>query len=197
MESGERSRPEVKRQKLIIEIGSSGQPAFKLGDRRIKKNEHYVTVNKDMKREMERGREVSVHEYEKKHFDRKNFSPIVADGTQLLFPDGSVDEMIFNNVFGDGNSRYPRFYLQEAARVLRKDGTIIIAETLTPESSLLVKWDNENHILSINPDYYEQFGLKVKRLTTDLDKIKLTYNTHGIRKAKNLCPAFQLILKKI
>lgn len=66
--------------------------------------------------------------------DRENIHFISADAAKLPFSENSIHEIYFGNVFGDphiSNIQRQEF-LNDAFRVLDKDGALIIRESTTP-----------------------------------------------------------------
>lgn len=175
---------ETKRDKLIVEVGSGGFPAI-IRMPEIAKNGLFVTVNEDQ----------LISNAERSRRDSPNFSAIHGDAKQLLFPDGTVDELIYSNVFGDPRTMNREQYLHEAARVLVKGGKIIINETYTPEQSRIgVSFPSIGSEALIDSNFFKKFGLAMESFSTneaDTEKYVLT----GPQVYKKF-PNFQLILKK-
>ena len=160
--------PEIgaeKEKKIIVEVGTDGKPFFLIGHRKLKPDELYVSIDQDIARA--RSTDRMAH-----RLKVENTMAVNADARNLPFADGTVDEMVFTNVFGEAGTSAPLYFnsmLQEAVRVLKKDGTVIITETYTPNSvpdRMRVKQDAEG-IFQVNADYYRAIGLEVSKLSFD------------------------------
>ncbi|MSU75548.1 MAG: hypothetical protein EXS55_03485 [Candidatus Magasanikbacteria bacterium] len=170
------SKPEIKREKLVVEIGSGQVPAALTAKRRIRKDEHYVTVN-IVDRQAN---------FEKKLHDASNFSPTIGDGSDLAFGNGTVDELIYTNVFGDNQIHKVSKVkmLKEAARVIARTGRIVVTETITPlESNFLI-----NHL------FLDQVGLRIVSTSENVKDIE-RYHDHRMRTSSS--KQFQYVLAKI
>ena len=124
----------------------------------------------------------------------------------MPFPDGTVDELIYNNVFGshycpDDNLMVEEL-LREAERVLAKEGEIHITETTTP-SFVPKDWftggrpgEPENDAaVKINQDYFSKFGL-VGTIVTTAEKDILKYRWRYYKDTPHYPTVFTLTLKK-
>lgn len=165
----------TERRRLVVEVGSEAIPTAFCAKRGIKENEYYVSVNT-----VHKGERFSAAENEaEKYSGKKNFSSIVADARSMPFADSTVDELIFNNVFGSfyKNSDILAAFLREASRVLMEGGEIHITEMNTP-NFIPDEWfvggrpDRQSDIKAeANSDYFQQFGLRVRKLSTDENDI--------------------------
>jgi ubiquinone/menaquinone biosynthesis C-methylase UbiE len=158
-----------KQKKIIVEVGTDGKPFFLIGHRQLQPDELYVSIDKDIARARTTDRMADRLKVE-------NTTAVNADARKLPFADNTVDEMVFTNVFGDSGVSTPLYFhsmLQEAVRVLKKNGTILITETYTPSSvpDRMRVLQNVDGTFQINIDYYESVGLKVSRLSFDGDDI--------------------------
>lgn len=154
-----------KEKKIIVEVGTDGKPFFLIGNRKLKPEELYISIDQDIARA--RSTDRMAH-----RLKVENTMAVNADARNLPFADEAVDEMIFTNVFGEAGTSAPTYFnsiLQEAVRVLKKDGTILITETYTPSSvpdRMRVK-QNPDGTFQINKDYYSAMGLEVSKLSFD------------------------------
>lgn len=165
---------ETARKRLVVEVGSEAIPAAFEGRRGIREGEYYASVN-------------TVYEHEKpysaaaweaeKYREKKHFSSIMADAKNMPFPDGTVDELIFNNIFS-GTEANSVAFLKESSRVLVAGGEIHITEMNTP-GAVPEKWfvggrpDRKSSAkVEANADYFRQFGLRVKNLSINEDDIR-------------------------
>jgi hypothetical protein len=148
-------------ERLVVEVGSEGIPsAFCAGRGLGGANELYVSVHGPRS-------DVSVLEEEKRYGDQEQFVSLEADCRAFPFPNESVHELIFNNVFGsyDRDPKMMASFLTEASRVLVKGGEIHITEMNTPffipdEWFLGGSPDRDRDTLvEANGTYFESFGL--------------------------------------
>jgi len=170
--------------KVYVEIGSGGLPAFFVSNRQINPGDRYFTVDmRDHEAEISKnfGEDLGV-----------GFEAIQGDGSNLPFVENSVDEMIFNNVFGDPSTVGHDDMLLEALRVLKSGGQIVITEHITPGVFLKVFGQNKEQIDS----YLQEHGidLKVKKFSTDDVDVDSYVGDKKQRGIKN--SGFQLILEK-
>ncbi len=188
------------RNKLVVEIGSDGRPSFSDGNRLIAHDEFYVTVNRQTVHNDQRPKRPTGAELEKiKLGDRKDFSPIIGDGTRA-FPEESIDELIYTNVFSYPRTSAPMELLLDGIKKLKKDGRIIITETYTPDlfqPQEMVEFNRKGQPL-VNEEAFRMVGLQVELVSTEKKIIRL-YNNRGVTDGKHYEDkrAFVLILKKI
>lgn len=185
--------------RIVVEIGSEAEPAAFCAERGIKENEIYISVNKLWEKE----NNWDVAKWEKEQYGNdKRFIPIKAECERLPFGNSSVDELIYNNVFGsvDDDSMGP--FLQEASRVLANKGEIHITETNTPDE-IPDEWfvggrPNNYSRKKVEPssDYFRKFGLRAKKLSTRSKDIKI-YRAPFPRYPRFYSIAFTLTLEKI
>lgn len=162
--------------RLVVEVGSEGIPVAFCANRGIREGEYYVSANVLWTSDSRHAAAFELKEYG----EAERFKPILANARRLPFADGTVDELIFNNVFGT-YSQEPdtmAIFFKEASRVLADSGEIHITEMSTP-NVIPDKWfvsgrpdrDSEKEV-GANPEYFQQFGLRVKKLSTDEYDIK-------------------------
>lgn len=211
--------PAKERPRLILEIGSGGSPTFALGKRDIPEDSHYVTVNKEyttqnlpdmVAPESRAAAEKLVRtlsgDGEEDRFVRNDFSSTKGDGRDMAqYPDGSVDEVVFNNVLSewahDGHTADQLMMLKEAARVLVKDGKIIINETRTPGAmagQTLVTSTKEPPFHEPKPQFIELlagYGLEIELFTTDHDTVR-NFDDHQWSEASTGGAPLHIVLKK-
>lgn len=184
---GEMPHSPEKKKKIVVEIGPGGAPAFVVGNRELSENEIYLAVDKNID---------SIKNVKSNFEDTKNFHPVLGNAERLMFRDASVDELIYNNVFGDPFTKGRDGILAEAARVLRPEGRIIISETYTPEFSHIRNYTlGKGHgfvFPQLNDEVFfsqfRKFGLEVESFTTNLKDLQ-----EFDRSAKD---GYRLILKK-
>ncbi len=111
--------------KVFVEVGTNQLPVTFMAKREFKDNEMYVGIDTDA--EMVRFARHATRE-------GQNATFIEARGEQLPLKNESVDEIFFGNVFGA--PRIPEHkkakFLDEAERVLKTGGSLVIKETNTP-----------------------------------------------------------------
>jgi len=169
--------------RLTVEVGSCGIPAAFAAERGIKDDEFYVTAAKIYVRQATSHRsatfECDSFQESSYYRDCSNFCSLPADCTSFPFPDASVDELIYNNVFGSyfDDTNLMGVFLSEASRALVDGGEIHITEMNTP-NFIPDEWfvggrpnrDIPDEVVA-NQAYFEQFGFTVKRLSTNHDDI--------------------------
>lgn len=118
-----------KKERVFVEMGTGRIPVPFLGSKQFKDNERYIGVELDkesLKEARERVERVAVDE------ERIDF--VEANGERLPLRSSSVDEFFLGNVLGDprvaGGSKEK--FIEEAERVLKKGGRLIIKENNTP-----------------------------------------------------------------
>lgn len=156
--------------KLIVEIGSNGDPIFHGGTRQQQPGEYYLSINKD---------ERAVKE-ERNIFGQQG-SALKADGYAIPLGTETVDELIYTDVFSQPGNDVSRL-LKEAARVIKPNGRIVITNTNTPTVFL--------DILFSDVELFRRFGLKVEKATKDEKKL-LEYHHLGRFLPDGESPLFQ------
>jgi ubiquinone/menaquinone biosynthesis C-methylase UbiE len=188
--------------RVVVEVGSHAVSSAFCADRGILSGELYFSVNK-------KGEESSgIAELERERFKHNRFICLEADcREELPFFDESVDEIIFNNVFGSyyQNLTACNEFLREASRVLKPGGEIHITETNTPPF-IPAEWfigDRPNRdsdtMAMANPAYFQQFGLTPIRLSTKTEDIE-HYRRRWVECGKKIpfdSSVFTLTLKKV
>ena len=118
-------RKEEPATKVFVEVGTNQLPVTFMAKREFKDNELYVGIDTDA--EMVRFARHATGE-------GQNATFIEARGEELPLKNESVGEIFFGNVFGA--PRIPDHkkvkFLDEAERVLKPDGLLVIKETNTP-----------------------------------------------------------------
>ena len=111
--------------KVFVEVGTNQLPVTFMAKREFKDNEMYVGIDTDA--EMVR---FARHATGK----GQNTTFIEARGEQLPLKNESIDEILFGNVFGAPRISEQKKvqFLDEAERVLKTDGLLVIKETNTP-----------------------------------------------------------------
>lgn len=125
----------------------------KIADK-IRKGAKYISIDKsqipdfvipELRADAERNNEVRtryqsfISDWRKRYKDDPDMLKRVmmeGDVNDLPFPNGSVDEVIIENVFGDGNAWVAESAIQELERVVNENGVIKIFESITPETSI-------------------------------------------------------------
>jgi SAM-dependent methyltransferase len=121
---------------------------------KVRKGAKYISIEKsqipdfvlgELRRDPERNTEVRsryqrfISDWEKRYKDDPQMLNRVmtsGDVRDLPFPDASIDEVVVENVFGDGNARVAESAIQELERVLAGDGVVKIFESITPETAI-------------------------------------------------------------
>ena len=152
-----------KKKKLVVEIGTGiGVPFFVLGQRKLAKDEAYVSV--DIDKESARNTKQLIEKP-----GVSDTMQVNADAKNLPFADGTVDELIFNNLFGDPRTKDKEAILKESARVLKRGGKITITENYTPDGvphTMQPKFGADGNFI-VKEDYYRKFGLRTVKISKD------------------------------
>lgn len=142
---------------------------------------HYIGLD------IKKGRTTPAADYlEQKNLPTK-FDFITGEGDKLPFRNKVFDEVFFNNVFGDAKLLFHKYgnesaffkqetklkkkaFINEAFRVLKKAGKLIIFETYTPEIAQdffkNIDFDNDNRFSLLDDIKYqeEMKSLFIKKL---------------------------------
>lgn len=116
----------------ILEIGSGAIPFVSEGKLKEGDNYYIIEINERdfeyLKNILELGKKA------KKVVRKENIYPLLGDGKNLPFEKGTMDKVFFSNVFGDpGILKEDKIcMLEEARRVLKDDGLLIIKEDTCP-----------------------------------------------------------------
>lgn len=158
--------------RVFVEIGTRDFPISWVGNKKFGKNDIYagLDLNESHLRE---GRE-NTDSADKL---QKNIYFIRADAATLPFENETTDEIFFGNVFGDPSISIQKkeTFLEEAKRILKNGGNIIIKETNTPfpENSMIKL--AEKHGIAIkkmvrksSPDWKEEVD-KYDKVAGELD----------------------------
>lgn len=122
-------------QSVILEVGAGGAPFPASGERPLRTHEYYIGVEPYYNGETDTLRNLvtigqDLHE--------KQVTLAALNGTDLPFPDRSIDEVVFCNVLGDGSLKEKlKDFASEAGRVVTTDGYITVVETYSPEVTSL------------------------------------------------------------
>ena len=139
---------DIKNKKVFIELGAGNIPVSWVGKREFKENEIYIGIDRasgDLEEARERTRE-DREENTNTHF-------VQADIRKLPVSDHAADEVFLGNVLGDPSIKDAEKdkFIEEAKRILKKGGKIIIEETYTPPN---FKWID---------DFIKRHGLFVEK----------------------------------
>ncbi len=188
-EGQKQERKEKPKKKKIVEVGTRyGMPFFVAGDRQLKTEDLYVSVDQE--------KESAALTKQKMKSRSIQGESLIADARKMPFLSDTIDEVIFTNVFGELGKKDIQTHLdliKETVRVLKSGGKLIINETYTPEKvpeNMEVGrtlWGK----LKVPQSFFENFGLTVDSSTADLEEIS-KYN----KKISFDKDAFQLILRK-
>jgi len=181
---------------ISLEIGAGGSQSLFLNDENVKnyKEAHIIRTDlwvgnesEEERKEMERkyggfggsGNLLQAKEKDKKQIDKLGerfkgkIDYIKCDAEQLPLNNESVNEIYIANVFsapGFGRQKENKEkIIKEAARVLKKGGEFIIAETYTPECALKGVDRDSNRkefaeALNEFADEFTSYGFKIKSI---------------------------------
>lgn len=149
---------DLKAGKLYVEVGSGGSPAFFVSGRSLNPEDRYVTVDfvEEEVRNSKMFGEINFGD---------SFQAIRGDGRKLPLKDESVDEVIFNNVFGDRRTMGRNQMLSEAVRVLKTGGRVILTEHITPVDFIRELGGTEDEIIQYLQKH--NINLTVKKVSTE------------------------------
>lgn len=176
---------DLKKGKLYVEVGSGGSPAFFLAKRTLSPGDRYVTVDFDP------WEAVVSKDFGEVVFGDA-FEAVHGNGQNLPLESESVDEIIFNNVFGDQKTTEREKLLNEVVRVLKIDGQAVITEHITP-----IDFINEIGITKAQITAYlakHGIDLKVKKISTSEHDAEGYIGKKEDRVIKG--PPLQVILEK-
>lgn len=144
--------------KLYVEVGSGGSPAFFISGRSLNPEDRYITVDfvEEEVRNSKMFGEINFGD---------SFQAIRGDGKKLPIKDESVDEMIFNNVFGDRRTVNLHSLLKEAERVLKIGGQVVITEHITPFDFVRKLGGTQDEILRYLQEH--NINLTVKKVSAE------------------------------
>ncbi|MEK7142652.1 MAG: class I SAM-dependent methyltransferase [Patescibacteria group bacterium] len=158
---------------IIFEIGPGESPFFSQSGKEVKENEFYIGVDLDPE----------VLKRDQENFGQENIHFIQAEGEKLPLPDNSADIIVARNYFGqssnipeEGSLEWAIFYLtksrfqptwkdrelgfesflEEARRVLKSKGELVIIEQYTP-----IKFDSM--VGRLNSEKKETFEQQLNR----------------------------------
>ncbi|MEK7547255.1 MAG: methyltransferase domain-containing protein [Patescibacteria group bacterium] len=128
MEQKEQETP-IKR--VFIELGAGHRPLPTEGDKTFSENDIYVGVDMDEER-LKKGR--SETQKGEKSSEKQNMYFVRGDATKLPLGSGISDEIFLRNILGDPGitQEIKDGFLNEAGRIAKDNGRLIIEETYTP-----------------------------------------------------------------
>lgn len=139
--------------RVFIEIGPASQPVTWLGSREFGENETYVAIdaNPDAIREAKELTDLDQPDREHVHFIR-------ADAQELPLKDATADEVFLGNVLGDWKilPEAKDKFIEEAKRILKENGTIVIKETSSPVERRAFTEFLQKHGLFVEREYDER-----------------------------------------
>lgn len=151
------AEPQIK--KVFIELGSGNAPVSWAGKKEFDENEIYVGIDRasaDLLEAKERMEEVGA--------ENKNIHFVQTNIKTLPLKNHSADEVFLGNVLGDPSIKDAEKdkFIEEAKRVLKENGRIVIKETYTPPDYKYLKDFIKKHGLSVekgadinNPEWKE------------------------------------------
>lgn len=147
IEQGGESERQPKR--VFVEVGTDVNPIPSIGEKQFGDNDIYIGLDISREKAIRASKmplESEIQEGVRHPERRKNIFFMAADAKQLPLEDESVDEFYFGNIFSDpkiipfelgiGSQEAGRRidgFLQEAKRVLKSTGKIIIKENSVPK----------------------------------------------------------------
>lgn len=113
--------------KVFVEVGTNMLPVSFMGTKKFDAQEKYVGFD------IKKNEIVSARDMHALARGGENADFIQGSGERLPMKDGSADELLFGNVFGDPSLPASKArLLDEAERVLKVGGKLVIKETNTP-----------------------------------------------------------------
>lgn len=144
--------------RVFVEVGCGKIPAPALGTKEISDDQIYIGIDLD-----KNNVDMAPYSLLDQKIEKGNIHFIQADGQKLPIPNNSIDEIYFGDVLSSGFSvtdDVRKRLIQEAHRVLRKNGDIIIKEIIGGETVLPIS--TLSLILSQN-------GFKVEKIVKASD----------------------------
>lgn len=176
--------------KIYVEVGSGYRPFAASRFHKVYSNERYYVVETAM---CGKAKEHKSALAVQKQGRGEVYKFIYANGKNLPFRDHSVNEVVFNSVFGDPSvmgdlsRRYERIYplLDEAVRILESGGKIVITEVtedIFPSDKLMELITRKYPNLDIQEtkndkaisEYFNVSPDEMKSFTSDRYQIVLT-----------------------
>ena len=127
-------RKEDSPRRVFVDLGSGVFPAAFVGNQEFKGNDYYVGVDAN-KAKIEHGLALQGDLLKNSGNRRRvgeNVFFIHSPVRNLPFPESSVDEVLLGNVLGDDAIHHVDPFLQQARRILKTGGVLIVLETITP-----------------------------------------------------------------
>ncbi len=139
--------------KYIVEVGVGTKPFSTQGKRKMERDEVYIgldtsylsSVAKLLREKPRTGKEsldLAKERINQRLAKRHRYHLMYADGMSMPFPDHSISEVVFINVFGyygihieETDEKQSVLLTIEASRVLKPKGLVTVIETLSPDIS--------------------------------------------------------------
>lgn len=130
----------LERKRFILEVGTGARPFPTTGERMIETHEYYIGINPGKEEALRLPK--TLLRKDSKHTGEHDM--FAADGRFLPFTDTSISEILFRNVFDSPDPERrehittiyipedQRKTIQEARRVLKDGGLLVVAQTYTP-----------------------------------------------------------------
>lgn len=159
----------------VLEVGCGLTPFPGEGERRFFPGDRYIGIDLFTGHHDEEIRHVEVGT-RYKHGDPLDMTIQRGDGRNLPFEDGTIDEVVFVNVFGDQRTfDYQPQLRREAVRVMHAAGSLTVVETLsTSEKPLeaLVEEMRENDLVLFN-ERFARLPSTISQFTYPTQKIRM------------------------
>lgn len=112
--------------RVFVELGPSRIPVPAIGERAFNEKNVYIGID--------RNREALAEGREEMDRGNPNVHFLAGDVRELPVRDGTADEVFLGNILGDPGITLQRKlqFMNEAKRILKPGGTIIVKETHTP-----------------------------------------------------------------
>ena len=144
----ERKEEKQTYKRVFVEVGTHMGPVPYMGNRKFSDNELYIGIEKDEKR-IGVAKKSATRKHKNDNVENLYF--LQADANHLPLKNNVAEELFLGNVLGDpGISQEDKEnFLEEAKRVVRKEGVIIIKETNTPLDRTILSKLIDRHGFSI------------------------------------------------
>ncbi|MBI3627464.1 MAG: class I SAM-dependent methyltransferase [Candidatus Sungbacteria bacterium] len=115
--------------RVFIDLGTNSLPVTAMGSREFSEDETYIGVDKSRKYARQ-NQELAKDDFP----ENENIHFLQADAKKLPVRNESVDEVFLGNLLGSSNisEEEKNKFLQEAKRILKTGGKVIVKETNTP-----------------------------------------------------------------
>lgn len=131
--AGEGKEEEKPLKRVFVEVGTHYLPIPFMGSKNFADDELYIGIEKSNKLVKE-AKKNAERAYQRKKNNLENIHFLQADAERLPIKNEIAEEVFLGNVLGDPSISLisKEKFLEEAKRIVKKDGVIVVKETNTP-----------------------------------------------------------------